>query len=369
MAELRIGISFNPEAGTGITRYSRNLLVALGRKVQEEQSFQFVGFSFCKRDPRPAWLPETIHYQTIAIPGQVQNKLHRSLHVSVEKICRLGNINALHTTDLFLAHTRLPRIITVHDVVWRHSAQYAKGVVSSKWIQEAEEVIRKADHICADSNMTAQDLIAGGVPSKKITIAHLGVDERFGAASSEEGERVRQKYTLPSEFILYVGSINTRKNLPCLVSALESMSKPPMLVLAGPIPSEGLDFWGLNRIAYNHLGFLVDEDVPGLYAAAKILVFPSLSEGFGLPLIEAMAAGTPVVASNIAVFSELAGDAPYYFNPLDVAELRVAIEVVMSDNDLALQMQEKGRLRSSSFSWEACAEATLAAYHIALDGK
>lgn len=366
---MEIGISFNPEPGTGIARYSRNLLIALGKKAQEQSQFQFVGFSFLKRDPRPSWLPEAVGYQTISLPGQVQNKLHRGLHLSVEKICQLKGAEALHTTDLFLTHTRLPRVITVHDVVWRHSAQYAKGVVTDQWIKEAEEAICQADHICADSHITAQDLISGGVPSKKITVAHLGVEERFGKTTFSEGERVRLKYALPDEFILYMGSINPRKNMPCLVNALEAMSFPPMLVIAGPVPREGLDFWGLNRVNHKHLGFVLDEDVPGLYVAAKALMFPSLSEGFGLPLMEAMAAGTPVIASKIAVFSELAGDAPYYFDPFDATSLRFALETVLSDSDLVVQMREQGKSRSSTFTWDGCADATLNAYRVALDSR
>src|SRR5262249_25158638 len=154
----------------------------------------------------------------------------------------------------------------------------------------------------------------------RITVAWPGVGDEFRAAAADAA-RVRAAYRLPDAFVLYVGGVNERKNTRVLVAALEQLGGRVPLVLAGPPPVEPLSFWGLDRGWVRHLGYVPDADVPGLYAAATMKVFPSKLEGYGLPLVEAMAAGTPVLAADTPVFREVGGDAACFFPPDDAGEL------------------------------------------------
>jgi glycosyltransferase involved in cell wall biosynthesis len=318
------------------------------------------------RDPRPAWLPVGVVYRRMWVPGRLHHAVRRHLRLPVETLHQLQHAELIHTLNPEPIHTKLPWVTTVHDVSWRHFREQHGSWISRQYACAAEEAIRSADHICADSHVTAQDLIAGGCPAHRISVARLGVEDRFRHLTAADVVRVRKRFDLPDRFVLYVGLVNLRKNVGVLARALQSLRNALPLVIAGPPPPEGLASWGIDPSVTRHLGFVPEEEIPALYGAAAVMVFPSLSEGFGLPLLEAMATGAPVVASRIPVFREIAGDVPFYFDPTDSEALRAALQRLLLDRDLRIEMRQRGIERAAAFTWEACAAATLHAYERAL---
>jgi glycosyltransferase involved in cell wall biosynthesis len=266
---------------------------------------------------------------------------------------------------------RRPWVLTVYDVAWRTLGPDYLSVVSASWVRDAEAAIAAADHLLAISRATADELVRGGVPADRITVTPLGVDDRFRKVGPDQAQAVRDRYPLPGQFVLYVGAINVRKNVTALARA---MAEPQPehgvgLVLVGPPPKEGLATWGLDHPWVTHLGYVPDDDLPGLYAAASVIAIPAKLEGFGLPLVEALAAGTPVVASDLSVFREVGGDAPLYFPADDPAALRSALAAVLRDPAAAARMRSAGRDRAGQFTWSACAAATAEAYRQAVRGR
>jgi len=252
----------------------------------------------------------------------------------------------------------------VYDVAWRVLGPEYLSVVTAPWIQDAEAAIAAADHLLVISQATADELVRGGFPADRMTVTPLGVDERFRKVGPEHSRAVRERYPIPEQFVLYVGAVNIRKDVPTLVRAVTEIADAPGvgLVLVGPPPREGLAAWGLDHPRVTHLGYVPDDDLPGLYAAASVVAIPAKLEGFGLPLVEAMAAGAPVVASDLPVFREVGGDAPLYFPAADPVALRAALSTVLRDGAAAEQMRTAGRDQASRFMWSACAAATVEGY-------
>lgn len=352
---LRVGIIANLEQATGIYRYSRALLTELPT-VRDSPCVCAV--TFAKRDLRPSWLPAGVAYRRTRIPGRIQVHLQRQLHLPVEVLYGL-RVDLVHAIDLHIVHTHRPIIRTVYDVAWRRVRGY-DSVVTKGWMKEAERAIRNADHVCAISEATASELIADGYPSDRITVTRLGVDEDFLAVGEEEAKRVASFYRLPERYVLYVGAVNVRKNVGTLLAAVENLPGNFKLVGVGPRTTEaGSLAQATDR--WMHLGFVPAADMPGLYRAATAVVAPSTLEGFGLVVLEAMATGATVIASDIPPHREVAGDTVIYFAPHDVEALTRALTIVLAspaqaDRNLA------ARRRASHFSWRACAEATAEAY-------
>jgi glycosyltransferase involved in cell wall biosynthesis len=353
---MEVGINFLPGAGTGIASYTKNLLIALGQQVESKVS----AFVYGQRVDRPEWLPETINYCKTQLPGRLQYLLKPP----TEQLFQCKNLDLVHNFEPAILPTQTASMITVYDVSWRGMGSQYYSLTSPAWIARAESAIKEASSMCAISQTTANALIAGGVSSRKITVTPLGVDPSFSAVSIDEVQMVRRKYSLPAQFLLFTGHVNVRKNLRVLIKAIAEKKLP--LIISGPLPAEGLTYWGLDASHIQHIGYLPQEDMPGLFAAASALIFPSFCEGFGLPLIEAMAVGTPVVASDIPVFREVGAAVPLYFDPDDPQQLRKLLDRLLGSPDLQIQMGESGRERATIFTWEQCCEATLGAYRSVL---
>jgi len=233
------------------------------------------------------------------------------------------------------------------------------------------QMARRSEKVIAISESTKRDLVSLlGIREEKICVTHLGVDKRFRPVTDEqELIRVRKKYNLPAKYILYVGLIEPRKNLEALVDAYhaDSLHDEYALVLAGNLG------WGyaplLKKIANSHLrnriqmpGYVADADLPALYSSATVVVYPSLYEGFGLPVLEAMACGGAVITSNVSSLPEVAGDAAVLIDPNDAGELTVALQSVLRDRQLRESLSQRARLRAQLFSWERTAAKTLDVY-------
>jgi glycosyltransferase involved in cell wall biosynthesis len=231
--------------------------------------------------------------------------------------------------------------------------------------------LRAADAVIAVSQHTKDDAIRTyGIEEEKISVIYEGVSDRFRRASPDAITAVRRKYGLPGGFILSVATIEPRKNLTSLLEAyhaLRSEFAENRLVLVGKKGWLYADFF--RRIRELGLedqvifpGYVPDEDLPAMYSAADLFVFPSLYEGFGLPVLEALACGAPVVASNASSLPEVAGDAALLVDPNDGEALVHEMRAVLSNAELSHDMQTRGPKQAAKFSWHKAARETLDVY-------
>lgn len=287
----------------------------------------------------------------------------------------VGRVALYHATDFTLPPT-LPQtrtLLTVHDLSFVRVPETASPPLKAYLDAVVPRSVRRADHVLADSQATCDDLAAlYDVPRSKITVLLSGVDTRFAPVSdSAELNRVRERYALPhSPFILSVGTVQPRKNYVRLIEALAILRAeyPSLsLVIAGgrgwledPI-YEALDRFNL-RGAVTFTGFADDVDLPAIYTLAHVVALPSLYEGFGLPVLEAMACGTPVVTSNVSSLPEVAGDAALLIDPLDVHTLTAALRQLLTDENLRADLRARGLARATAFTWERSARQLLEVY-------
>ncbi len=282
-------------------------------------------------------------------------------------------LDVLHSPDFIPpAAIRCPSVITVHDLAFLLYPRFLTRD-SARYYGQVDIAAHNADHIIAVSESTKRDTIRLlGVPEEKITVIYEAANPLFGPITDESAlARVRAQYHLPSEFILFVSTIEPRKNIPTLLRAYrrlrDNYKSSAGLVIAG---NRG---WLVEEVdavieelqlgdTVRCLGGIPNEELVYLYNAARVFVFPSFYEGFGLPPLEAMACGTPVVVSNSSSLPEVVGDAGWLVNPDDVEGLTVALYRILTDETLRREMRAKGLKRAATFSWERAARETLAVY-------
>ncbi len=267
----------------------------------------------------------------------------------------------------------LPTVVTFYDMI---------PLVHPEFFSPSRRLLFRSTHLLASgaatriiavSEATKADMIRHiGVPPEKIVVIPLGVDRHFHPQGREEIMKIRHKYGLPENYLLYVGTNKPHKNLECLVDAFQqiqnSLRSDVKLVIAGPWDKR---YDGAEKMAtllglrdrVQLIGWVEENDLPSLYSGAMVFVFPSLCEGFGLPVLEAMACGTAVVCSNRSGLSEVAGEAALLINPEDSRQLAAEIIRVLREKDLRQELTEQGLKRAKLFTWEKTAEKTLALYH------
>ncbi|MGE5262982.1 MAG: glycosyltransferase family 4 protein, partial [Acidobacteriota bacterium] len=267
-------------------------------------------------------------------------------------------------------------LVTVHDLSYVRVPECFPAVLKNYLDRAVPRALRRADLVLADAASTARDLQdVYGLPPDRIKVLYSGVDGSFGGQVTEEDQaRVRQKYDLRGPYLLSVGTLQPRKNYARLIQAFAQVvsnggpAAPPFptlkLVIAGgqgwmydevyaTVARLGLG----DRVVFT--GFTPDADLPALYALATLLVYPSLYEGFGLPVAEAMACGAPVVSSNASSLPEVAGDAAVYFDPRDVDAMAAAIRGALVDESLRRRLSDRGRVQVRQFTWERAAAQLL----------
>ena len=264
-----------------------------------------------------------------------------------------GPVDVSHATGLVPCATDAPLVVTMHDVAFLDD--------TSKFSRQGLRVMRRSLDVARDraamvitsSEASRRELEVNGVEPARIRVVPLGVDH--APASSEAIAAVRQRHSLPERFVLFVGTLEPRKNLRRLAAANEPMVMP--LVVAGPAG------WGdaADDLAgdVRFLGFVPRSDLPALYAAATVFAYPSESEGFGLPVLEAMNQGAPVVTSTGTSTEEVAGGAAVLVDPFDVDSIAAGLGEAERRAD---ELSAAGRARAATMTWDAAAERTLDVY-------
>jgi glycosyltransferase involved in cell wall biosynthesis len=267
-----------------------------------------------------------------------------------------------------------PLVVTVHDLAYLRVPDVVPARRRQYFIKMTNLATRRADHVIAVSESTKTDIVELlGVSPNRITVTPLAADERFRPLPADEIAAFRAAQGLTRPFILYLGNVEPRKNLPTLLRAFDRLAPEVEhdLVIVG---GEGWMMEAFNstlagmahRDRVRIHGFAPVEDLPAWYNAADLFVFPSLYEGFGLPPLEAMACGTPVVTSNVSSLPEVVGDAALTVAPMDADGLTEAMSRILGDEVLATSLWSAGLERAATFTWHRTAAGTVTAYHAAL---
>ena len=283
----------------------------------------------------------------------------------------LDIIHSLNQGPAFFKLKKQKYIITIHDILPIVFPKVRPFKVFLVYKFLLPRTLKTSDKIIADSNSTKNDLITYfNIPEEKIRVILLAADEKFKSLNNKETKEVKYKYHLNFPFILYVGGLAVHKNIPALIKAFYKVKKKGIqhkLVITGRKRWKYKEIFEMiaklnlqNEVIFT--GYVSDGDLPALYNAADLFVYPSLYEGFGLPPLESMACGTPVITSNTSSLPEVVGDAGIMVDPYDVDGMADAMHEVLTNEGLRVDMTKKGLERAKMFSWEKCARETLGVY-------
>jgi glycosyltransferase involved in cell wall biosynthesis len=265
----------------------------------------------------------------------------------------VGRVDIVHATTILVPPRTAPLVVTIHDLAFLHEPGHFTAHGGRLFRRSLELIRSRADLVLASSRATVDDCVAAGIPAERLRHVPLGVAAgRVGAPGA-----ARRRFGLDRPYVLFVGTREPRKNLPRLIEAVGRLPSDHVLAVAG------LDGWGdapprdSDRVRL--LGFVTDDERDELYAGADAFVYPSIREGFGLPVAEAMALGVPVVTSRGTATEEVAGGAAVLVDPTDVESITSGIEQALADRS---RLVAAGRARAAELTWERTAEATVAAY-------
>ena len=375
---IYVDISAAVHGRAGLGRYAESLAEAL--LVREPGRFAL----FCNRTSSTSLPPRlrSAPLRTVRAgykPWRMAVLLGQMAHLGFDSL--MPGAELLHATEHLLMPMRhAPCVLTIHDLVFRLLPHHHKPLNYAFLNLAMPFFIRRADHLIAVSHCTRRDLCRlYRVDPDRISVIYEAADRRFRPRAQGEIERIRQKHGLPEQFILSLGTLEPRKNYGRLIEAFAQLrrrcdgsprrtsSQDWRLVIVGrrgwlyqPFFQQ-LEESGVRDqvIIPEHMP---DEDLPALYSAAGLFVFPSLYEGFGLPPLEAMACGTPVVCSRSSSLPEVGGVAARYFSPANTEEMAQVMHEVLTDEARQAEMRELGLEQAKHFSWHETAGETMDVY-------
>lgn len=372
---MRIAIDYTAAVRqrAGIGRYTRELIGTLFRLEEAREAHHYTLFAAAGRRPVSVGeFPPAVRRRFLPINDEWAARLwHRArLPVPVETFT--GPIDLFYSPDFVLPPTRrrTRTLLTVHDLSFLRYPDHFVPKLVRYLSRVVPESVARADRVLADSCATRADLVELlGTPPEKVEVLYSGVEARFQPEKEPgEAERLRARYGLDRPYVLSVGTLQPRKNYVRLIRAFARLpASGVVLVIAGArgwLYEEVLEEAERHRERVRVLGFVEEEDLPALYRGAALFVFPSLYEGFGLPVLEAMACGVPVVCSNASSLPEVAGDAALLVDPQDEEGLREAMERALGDEALRREMTARGLVRAARFTWEQAARQLLAAFAV-----
>jgi glycosyltransferase involved in cell wall biosynthesis len=319
----------------GVATYTQNLAAELGKLSELEMVY----FYSSLRRPYQGNLKNVKKFKLPPTFFEVMfNKLH---NVPIERF--LGPIDVFHSSDWTQPPSRAKKITTYHDVVALKYPEWSNSKIVAVNKRRLALVEKEVDMVIAVSEATKKDLLEiSNIPTEKIVVIHEGVEERFQPQNKEKVKQFRKQYKLPEKFILAIGGIGERRNLATAKKAAE----------------------GYNLIVTRDNINIPSTEMPLLYSSACALLYPSFYEGFGLPILEAMACGLPVITSNVSAMPEVAEEAAILVDPNNLAQIRTAVQKVMEDEKLREDLREKGFKQAKKFSWKKAAMETAKVYQM-----
>ncbi|MFP5351565.1 MAG: glycosyltransferase family 4 protein [Actinomycetota bacterium] len=330
--------------------------IGMARGLKELGTVDVVGVAAAHRSPAPsAWTPP-IEIKHLPLPRPaLYESWHRLRRPSVESAT--GTVSLIHATTMAMPPRTAPVVMTVHDLAFLHEPDHFTNRGMRFFRRGLELALAEADHVMCPSDATRRDCEKAGFAPDKLHVIPLGVEPR--PVDEQAVAAVRHRYDLNGDFVLWTGTIEPRKNLPRLLEAFRSLDTDLQLALAGPKGwNEDIeDQVRALGARVRPLGFVPHDDLGALYAAARAFCFPSLLEGFGFPVLEAMAQGTPVITSRGTSTEEIVGTAGVLVDPLDTTSIAEGMRSVLEDGSLAEKLGEAGRERASTYTWHATAQA------------
>ena len=369
-----------PFVGSG--QYTRNLVYYLNRLVSDLEITlivpQFPG------EPEPEDIPPSVRLKKVAArPGHLGKVWFEQRQFPAA--CREVGATIVHVPYWGgPLQSPAPLVVTVHDLTTLLVPEYRRGAKARLYNALVSASARGADHVITDSLASKEEIVAHlGIAAEGVTAVPLAVGPQYTAQENRLIDMaVLRKYDLPDFYVLYLGGYEIHKNVTTLLLAWtyvsQALGQEYPLVLAGKKPTEVSDVYPdyddyINKLNIEEyvrwIGFVDEADKPVLYRNAETFVFPSRREGFGLPVLEAMACGTPVVASSGTSLPEIVGDAGFTVDPDDARGLAGAIIATIVQENLADELRQKSQQQAAQFSWEKTATDTLLVYDQVLSSR
>ncbi len=371
----RIGIDAHMVGSreTGNETYVLNLLRALP-VVDAERRFEYEAIVLAPGLRLQSWALEKGMRVARVRPALSVGRIP----VSMPILALRDKLALLHMTYVLPPYCPCPSVVTVHDIGFRTHPQFFPPGVRLMLSLLVPFSMRRADKVITVSNSAKQDILSHyDIPADRVVVTHEAAAPQYRVLADDERlEEVKNRYGIRKSFFLTVGNLQPRKNTRLLVQAYgqlpEAVRNRYLLVIAGQaqwqhsaiyeaVAERGLE----SDVLFT--GYVPDGDLVALYNAATLFLYPSLYEGFGLPVLEAMACGTPVVSSSVSSLPEVAGDAALLVDPSEVTEVTAAMEAIVEHPDLAHRLSARGLCQAAAFSWERTAQKTLEVYEEIVD--
>ncbi len=332
-----------------------------------------------------AALAPDLEISLVAPGGQIANRQSRIANLYKVWFEQVGFPRACRRLRADVAHVpywapplapSVPTVVTIHDLIPRLLPEYRGGPLVRLYTALVSTTARRAALVLTDSQASKRDLVAHlRLPHERVRVIHLATGEQYTPTAAPEDSAIRARYGMPERYVLYLGGFDVRKNVATALAAYRRagpiIGEECPLVIAGRLPEQDTPFTPDPRRLARELeverfvrliGFVDEADKPALYRGAMAFIFPSRYEGFGLPALEALACGVPVVGSNVASLPEIVGDGGVLFPPDDAERMAGALVRLATSDIFRVELSRRALAHAARFSWERTARETLAAY-------
>jgi glycosyltransferase involved in cell wall biosynthesis len=354
---------------SGLGNYSRDTIRSLHQLFPEHEYFQYTpGIT-----NSPAWQSSNQNLH-ICTPSSFYSKMGKAFWRSfmLNGQLKTDRIEVFHGLSNELPNnikkSGIKSVVTIHDLIFMRHPEWYKPVDRMIYRKKFFYSSHIADRVVAVSQQTKSDLISFfGIEEQKIQVIYQGCDAAFKTtADAKEKQLIHDKWNLPAEYVLYVGMVEERKNLLNIVKAIhQAKIMIPLIVIGRQTTYAGKVHDYIRAQAMKHIYFL-DEvpvtDLPGIYQMASVFIYPSLFEGFGIPVLEALYSGVPVITSKGGCFSEVGGEKSIYIDPVNLEEIGSALKKVLSDSKQREDMKNAGYSHAQQFSGENNAKQLMTLY-------
>ncbi|OGD63312.1 hypothetical protein A2160_02360 [Candidatus Beckwithbacteria bacterium RBG_13_42_9] len=355
--------------GTGVSRYTRELVKHL-LKIDKENEYLLFAGAWRQRQKIEEFLSELkkedlrFSSRIIFLPPKLADLIFNSWRIPIDRF--IGQTDIFHASNWTTPKTEAKLVTTLHDLTPILFPETFPKSINNNFKQNLQLIEKTAAAVLADCQTTKNDLLEySRINPNEIYPIYLGVDKIFQPTEDKNMiEKVKQKYGISGDYILSVGTKEPRKNIKALIDACQLLnSENVILVLVGKYG------WGEKKLKIKNsklkiieTGFVGENDLPVLYSGAKVFVYPSLYEGFGLPVLEAMACGCPVITADRSATAEIAGDAAILVNPTQIQAISRSLNELLENDKLRQGLINKGLNRAKQFYWGKTAQKTLEVY-------
>jgi glycosyltransferase involved in cell wall biosynthesis len=370
----------SPTTGSG--QYTRCLVERLAEIAPD---LEIVVIAPGEETPDDKWQIPSIQHQPIANRYRLPEKLYKVWfeQIAFPRVCRQLEADLAHVP--YWAPPLRPSIATIttiHDLIPLLLPEYRGGPPARLYTALVGRAARNATLALTDSEASRHDIMTHlGLPAERVRAIYLAAGEQYTPTPYPGETAIRAQYELPERYVLYLGPFDVRKNITATLAAYHQaapvIGETCPLVIAGRLPETDTPFapdprrlareQGLDEQYVHFVGFVDEADAPAIYRGATALIWPSRYEGFGLPPLEAMACGTPVVGSNTSSIPEIVGDGGILVAPDDIEGMAKALVRLTSDDSLYIDMGSRALAQAAKFSWSQTVQETLAAYRDVLN--